>query len=75
MKPRKRPRPTVESHGFPAPAYASPAGSPCRTGKGTVAIQYHAARFRLAPRLAKALSVPTPAVRKPGAIWTGLPRP
>jgi hypothetical protein len=52
-----------------------PAGSPCRTGKGKVAIQYHTARFRLVPQLAKALSVPTPAVRKPGSAWTELPRP
>ncbi|MFF3860055.1 hypothetical protein [Streptomyces sp. NPDC002209] len=54
---------------------AAPAGSPCRTGKGKVAIQYHTARFRLVPQLAKALSVPTPAVRKPGSVWTELPRP
>ncbi|MEV8035299.1 recombinase family protein [Streptomyces sp. NPDC086182] len=53
---------------------ATPAGSPCRTGKGKVAIQYHTARFRLVPRLAKALSVPTPAVRKPGSVWAELPR-
>jgi hypothetical protein len=53
----------------------SPAGSPCRTGKTKVAIQYHTARFRLVPQLAKALSVPTPAVRKPGSFWTELPRP
>lgn len=44
---------------------AAPAGSPCRTRKGRVAIQYHAARFRLVPSLAKALNVPIPAVRKP----------
>ncbi|MEW1551845.1 recombinase family protein [Streptomyces tsukubensis] len=54
---------------------AAPAGSPCRTGKGKVAIQYHTARFRLIPSLAKALNVPTPAVRKPGSAWTELPRP
>ncbi|MFJ8863758.1 recombinase family protein [Streptomyces sp. NPDC102451] len=54
---------------------AAPAGSLCRTGKGKVAIQYHTARFRLVPQLAKALSVPTPAVRKPGSAWTELPRP
>ncbi|WP_406409351.1 hypothetical protein [Streptomyces sp. NBC_01643] len=52
-----------------------PAGSPCRTGKGRVAIQYHTARFRLAPQLAKVFSVPTPAVRKPGSVWAELPRP
>ena len=46
-----------------------------RTGRGRVAAQYHTARFRLVPRLAKALSVPVPPVRKPGSAWTELPRP
>jgi DNA invertase Pin-like site-specific DNA recombinase len=54
---------------------AAPAGSPCRTAKGKVAIQFHTARFRLEPSLGKALSVPTPGVRKPGTAWTELPRP
>ncbi|MFI7455651.1 recombinase family protein [Nonomuraea sp. NPDC049714] len=54
---------------------AAPAGSPCRTGKGKVATQYHTARFRFAPSLAKALNVPTPALRRPGSTWTELPRP
>ncbi|WP_456318834.1 zinc finger domain-containing protein [Actinacidiphila oryziradicis] len=54
---------------------AAPAGSPCRTGKGKVAIQYHTARFRLVPQLAKALNVPTPAVPQPRSVWTELPRP
>ncbi len=54
---------------------AAPAGSPCRTGKGKVAIQYHTARFRLVPALAKALTVATPALRKPGSTWAELPRP
>ena len=54
---------------------AVPAGSPCRTGRGRVAAQYHTARFRLVPALAKALSVPVPPVRKPGSAWTELPRP
>ncbi|MFF3625442.1 recombinase family protein [Streptomyces sp. NPDC002467] len=40
-----------------------------------MAIQYHTARFRLVPALAKTLNVPTPAVRKPGAAWVELPRP
>ena len=40
-----------------------------------MAAQYHTARFRLVPRLAKALSVPVPPVRKPGSAWTELPRP
>lgn len=54
---------------------AAPAGSPCRTGKGKVAVQYHTARFRLVPQLAKTLNVPTPPVRKPGSAWIELPRP
>ncbi|MER6149353.1 zinc finger domain-containing protein [Streptomyces hirsutus] len=65
----------VEAHACPMSTCAAPAGSPCCTGKGRVAIQYHAARFRLVPQLTKALSVPTPAVRKPGSFWTELPRP
>jgi DNA invertase Pin-like site-specific DNA recombinase len=65
----------VESRACPMFTCAAPAGSPCRTGKGKVAIQYHTARFRLVPQLAKALSVPTPAVRKPGSVWIELPRP
>jgi DNA invertase Pin-like site-specific DNA recombinase len=65
----------VESHDCPMSTCAAPAGSPCRTGKGKVAIQYHTARFRLVPQLAKALNVPTPAVRKPGSSWAELPRP
>lgn len=54
---------------------AAPAGSPCRTGRGRVAVQYHTARFRLVPHLAKTLNVPTPAVRKPGSVWVELPSP
>ncbi|MGH3466683.1 MAG: recombinase family protein [Thermocrispum sp.] len=65
----------VEAHDCPMSTCAVPAGSPCRTGKNKVAAQYHTARFRLVPQLAKALNVPTPAVRKPGAAWTELPRP
>ncbi|MFJ8752339.1 hypothetical protein ACIREO_23830 [Streptomyces sp. NPDC102441] len=42
----------VESHACPMPTCAAPAGSPCRTGKAKVAIQYHTARFRLVPQLA-----------------------
>lgn len=56
-------------------ACAAPAGSPCRTGKGKVAVLYHTARIRLVPHLAKNLSVTTPAVRKPGSTWIELPRP
>ncbi|WP_436850856.1 hypothetical protein [Streptomyces avermitilis] len=36
----------VESHVCPMSTCTAPAGSPCRTGKGKVAIQYHTARFR-----------------------------
>lgn len=53
----------------------APAGSPCRTGRGKVAGQYHTARFRLVPSLAKTLNVATPAIRKPGSAWIELPRP
>lgn len=54
---------------------SAPAGSPCRTGKGRVAVQYHTARFRLVSSLAKALNVATPAVRRPGSVWVELGRP
>ncbi|WP_246268871.1 recombinase family protein [Nonomuraea typhae] len=65
----------VEAHDCPMTSCAAPAGSPCRTGRGKVAVQYHTARFRLVPALAKALNVPTPALRKPGTAWAPLPRP
>jgi DNA invertase Pin-like site-specific DNA recombinase len=65
----------VEAADCPMSSCAVPAGSPCRTGKGKVAVQYHTARFRLVPSLAKALNVPTPAVRRPGSVWVELPRP
>ncbi|MEU7835691.1 recombinase family protein [Nonomuraea sp. NPDC049129] len=65
----------VEAHACPMTSCAAPAGSPCRTGKGKVAVQYHTARFRLVPSLAKALTVATPPVRKPGTLWIELPRP
>jgi hypothetical protein len=65
----------VEASDCPMSSCAAPAGSPCRTGKGRVAAQYHTARFRLVPALAKALSVPVPPVRKPGSAWTELHRP
>jgi DNA invertase Pin-like site-specific DNA recombinase len=65
----------VEASDCPMSSCAAPAGSPCRTGRGKVAVQYHTARFRLVPHLAKALSVPTPALRKPGSAWAELPRP
>jgi DNA invertase Pin-like site-specific DNA recombinase len=65
----------VEASDCPMSSCAAPAGSPCRTGKGKVAVQYHTARFRLVPSLAKALTVATPAVRRPGSVWGELPRP
>ena len=65
----------VEANDCPMSSCAAPTGSPCRTGKGKVAAQYHTARFRLVPRLAKALNVPVPPVRKPGTLWIKLPRP
>lgn len=65
----------VEASDCPMSSCAAPAGSPCRTGKGKVAVQYHTARFRLVPSLAKALHVPTPPIRKPGTAWIELPRP
>jgi len=65
---------SVEASDCPMSSCAAPAGSPCRTGRGKVAAQYHTARFRLVPRLAKALSVQVPPLRRPGAAWAELPR-
>jgi len=65
----------VEANDCPMSSCTAPAGSPCRTSRGKVAAQYHTARFRLVPRLAKALSVPVPPLRRPGSAWTQLPRP
>ncbi|WP_419184336.1 zinc finger domain-containing protein [Streptomyces canus] len=65
----------MESHDCPMSTCATPAGSPCRTGKGRVAIEYHTARFRLVPQLSKALSVRTPAVRKAGRYGPSCPGP
>jgi DNA invertase Pin-like site-specific DNA recombinase len=65
----------VEANDCPMSSCAAPAGSPCRTGRGKVAAQYHTARFRLVPQLAKALSVPVPPLRRPGSAWAELPRP
>ncbi|MDE1675462.1 recombinase family protein [Nocardia gipuzkoensis] len=65
----------VEAHDCPMSSCAAPAKSPCRTAKGKVAAQYHTARFRLVPHLAKALGVAAPAIRKPGSAWAELPRP
>jgi Resolvase, N terminal domain len=65
----------VEASACPMSSCAAPAGSPCRTGRGRVAAQYHTARFRLVPRLAKALSGLVPPLRSPGSAWTELPWP
>jgi hypothetical protein len=65
----------VEANDCPMSSCAAPARSPCWTGRGKVAAQYHTARFRLVPHLAKALSVPVPPLRKPGSAWTELARP
>lgn len=65
----------VEGNGCPMSSCAASAGSPCRTGKGRVAVQYHTARFRLVPSLAKDLNVQVPAVRRPGSVWVELPHP
>jgi DNA invertase Pin-like site-specific DNA recombinase len=65
----------VEAGGCPMSSCAAPAGSPCRTSRGKVASQYHTARFRLVPSLAKALAVPVPPLRRPGSAWTELPPP
>ena len=51
-------------------------GSPCRARSGAVAGIYHTGRFKLIPRLAKELRVPTPADRRPGQPWRpGTPPP
>ncbi|WP_425329027.1 zinc finger domain-containing protein [Streptomyces kasugaensis] len=52
---------------------AAPAGSPCRADRGKVGIRYHTARFRLVSQLAKALSVPAPAVRSRGRCGPSCP--
>jgi hypothetical protein len=65
----------VEANDCPMSSCAAPAGSPGRTGRGKVAAQYHTARFRLVPHLAKALSVPVPPLRRPGSAWAELRRP
>ncbi|MGW4719478.1 recombinase family protein [Nocardia sp. NPDC004260] len=66
---------SVEANDCPMSSCTAPAGSPCRTGRGKVASQYHTARFRLVPSLSKTLNVSTPAIRKPGSAWIELPRP
>lgn len=51
----------------------APAGSPCRTTAGKVALKYHTARFQLVAALRSELHVATPAVRGPGSLWRALP--
>ncbi|MFG2113903.1 recombinase family protein [Streptomyces sp. NPDC048718] len=58
----------VERH--PCPKCEAPAGSPCRTGAGKVAANYHTGRFALVPALKAELTVKTPADRNPGKTWT-----
>ncbi|MFJ5098515.1 recombinase family protein [Streptomyces sp. NPDC088557] len=57
----------VERH--PCPKCEAPAGSPCRTGVGKVAANYHTGRFVLVPALKAELAVKTPADRNPGKPW------
>ncbi len=52
------------------PKCQAPAGSPCRTGAGKVAANYHTGRFALVPALKAELTVKTPADRNPGKPWT-----
>ncbi|MFE9723496.1 recombinase family protein [Streptomyces sp. NPDC005794] len=58
----------VERHD--CPKCQAPAGSPCRTGAGKVAANYHTGRFALVPALKAELTVKTPADRNPGRAWT-----
>ncbi len=65
----------VEAHPCPLSTCQVPAGSPCRTAAGKVAVNYHTARFQLVPSLRSQLRIATPAVRNPGATWRELPPP
>ncbi|MFE0765057.1 recombinase family protein [Streptomyces smyrnaeus] len=66
----------VEPRDCPLSTWAAPAGSPCRAGKGKVALQYHTARFRLVPQLAKALKRSDPGRRQAGlGVDPAAPRP
>jgi hypothetical protein len=67
------PHKLVEAHACPMSTCQAPAGSPCRTAAGKVALKYHTARFQLVPALRSELHVATPAVRHPGSLWTALP--
>jgi DNA invertase Pin-like site-specific DNA recombinase len=55
---------------FVCPACGAPAGRPCRTRGGDVAISYHTPRFILVPALGDAGEVIVPADRRPGGRWT-----
>ncbi|MFC7924580.1 recombinase family protein [Streptomyces cinereoruber] len=65
----------VEAHPCPMSTCLVPAGSPCRTSSGKVALSYHTGRFQLVPSLRSELRVATPAVRQPGATWRELSAP
>ncbi|MFI7343814.1 recombinase family protein [Streptomyces sp. NPDC050085] len=67
------PHKLVEANPCPMSTCTAPAGSPCRTTAGKVALKYHTARFQLVPALRAELHVATPAVRHPGSLWTALP--
>jgi DNA invertase Pin-like site-specific DNA recombinase len=54
---------------FACPACGAPAGRPCRTRGGDVAIGYHTPRFILVPALGDADEVVVPADRRPGDRW------
>ncbi|MGF1342000.1 zinc finger domain-containing protein [Streptomyces flavovirens] len=64
----RTPAEQVERHD--CPKCQAPAGSPCRTGAGKVAANYHTGRFALVPALKAELTVKTPADRNPGKAWT-----
>ncbi|MEV4471945.1 recombinase family protein [Nonomuraea sp. NPDC049504] len=53
-------------------ACAAPPGRPAAPAEARW-LQYHTARFRLVPALAKALNVPTLAIRKPSLAWPNCP--
>ncbi|MET8327673.1 recombinase family protein [Streptomyces sp. NPDC005181] len=68
MSKKITPAEQVERHG--CPKCQAPAGSPCRTGAGKVAANYHTGRFALVPALRAELTVKTPADRSPGKQWS-----
>ncbi|MGY0024001.1 recombinase family protein [Streptomyces sp. YJ-C3] len=61
----------VERHD--CPKCQAPAGSPCRTGAGKVAANYHTGRFALVPALKAELTIKTPSDRNPGKPWSAGP--